>query len=430
MAVITARHKHFRVRSFAILWFVYAGYYLTRKNFAVAKSEIMDTYGLNTAQIGYIGGAFLAMYAIGQFVNGMLGDRVGARVMLSIGMIGSAVTSIFFGFTTSLLFLVLFWGANGFLQASGWSNCVKSMSQWFSQSERGTVMGLWCSCYQIGSVVAGVLAAYVLGHYGWRSAFFVPAVILLVIAAVYIIFHKDSPETVGLDPIEEYDEDKTRRGAEAESHAREIKSEPEESTGEVVRRVLSHPMVWLMGMSYFCLKFVRYSMIFWLPYYLTKKMGYTPEASGYYATLPEIAGFLGALFAGLVSDRLMGSRRAPICTLMFLGLAVAAYFQTHLCLMGILPMVIGLCVINFMIYGPDSIMTGAAAMDFGTRRGAATAAGFINGCGSIGSAIQEPLLGYLGLRFGYDYFFYIFIPLAIIPAILMLTQWNTRPDKS
>ena len=399
---------------------MYAGFYLTRKNYAVSKSVMMDRFGINEAQIGWIGGAYLAAYALGQFANGMLGDKFGARVMLAAGMIGSALMSIWFGFTSSIILMVLIWGTNGYFQSAGWSNCVKSMTQWFSVRERGVVMGFWCTCYQIGSVAAGFIAAWALGKWGLMSCYSVPAVILLVIAVVYILFHKDTPESVGLPAIDEY------HSVQKKTEEKNQKEKTEESSGSVLRQVLSHPMVWFMGLSYFCLKFVRYSLMFWLPLYLTKKLGYEPTASGFLATLPEIAGFLGAIFAGFVSDRLMGARRAPICALMFLGLAIICYFQSHLSVMGVVPMTIGLSIVFFMIYGPDSIMTGAAAMDFGTRKGAATAAGFINGCGSVGAAIQEPLLGFLAVKFGYDYFFYIFIPLAIIPFLLMLTQWNVK----
>ncbi len=420
----TARYRHYRARTFIIMWIVYAGYYFTRKTLAVATPGLMDQYGLNEVHIGWISGAYLGLYALGQFINGILGDKLGARVMLSIGMIGSAMMSIWFGFTTSVFLLVAVWGANGFFQSSGWSNSVKSMAQWFSVKERGTIMGFYCTCYQIGSALATMFAAYVLGHYGLKSTFVLPAVLLLVVAVIFILFQKETPEKAGLPPIDEY------TGENTGSTSGDAVSESEDDDTSVLKQVLSHPIVWLMAASYFCLKFVRYSLLTWLPLYLTKKLGYTPELSGYMSALPELVGFLGTVFAGVVSDKLMGSRRAPICAMMFLGLAIACYLQSFFGVMGPVGMTIGLSLVYFMIFGPDSIMTGAAAMDFGTRKGAATAAGFINGVGSIGAFVQAPLLGYLAHKYGYDYFFLIFIPLSIIPFILMLTQWNVRAKKS
>jgi sugar phosphate permease len=297
------------------------------------------------------------------------------------------------------------------------------MTQWFTIKERGVIMGFWCTCYQIGSVLASWVAAYCLAKWGLRSVMTVPAAMLLVIAVIYIIFHKDSPRSVGLPEIEEYNGGEPEAPATVEEQARTSN----ERSMDVVREVLSYPMVWFMGLSYFCLKFVRYSLLFWLPLYMTKKLGYEPSLSGWLSSIPEIAGFLGGIFAGYVSDKLMGARRAPICAIMFLGLAGACWAQSYLSVMGLVPMMLGMSLVYFMIFGPDTIMTGAAAMDFGSKKGAATAAGFINGLGSIGAAVQEPLLGFLAVKYGYDYFFYLFIPLSIIPFFLMLSQWNAKP---
>ena len=421
---IKAKYGSYRARSFILLWFVYGGFYLTRKNLAVAKSGIMDTYGLSAAQIGWIEGSYLAMYALGQFVNGVLGDRLGARVMLAVGMVASAVMSIIFGFTAGFFMLVLVWGMNGYFQSAGWSSCVKSMAQWFSVHERGVVMGFWSTCYQIGSALATVAATFALSQWGWRHAFTAPALLLLVIAAVYMLFHKDTPEQVGLPPIDEYHKHRDKP-AEPQTAAQAAKAAAL-ADRSVIAQVLSHPMVWLMGLSYFCLKFIRYALLGWLPLYMTRHLGYNPTESGYLAALPEIVGFLGAITAGYVSDRLMQSRRAPVCAIMFLGLALACLVQTQLNGLGTVPMILGASVIFFMIFGPDSIMTGAAAMDLGSRKGAATAAGFINGFGSIGAAVQAPLLGWIADTYGYQYFFIIFVPLAIVPFFLMLTQWNVK----
>lgn len=427
MDTISRKFRHYRMRSFTILWFVYAGYYLTRKNLSVCKTTLIDERGLSAAELGWIEGAFLATYALGQFLNGVLGDRLGPRVMLATGMISSAAMSALFGFAPGFLLLVLIWGLNGYAQASGWTSSVKSMAQWFATRERGVIMGFWCTCYQIGSLLAGVIATYSLGQWGLESAFAAPAIILVVIAAVYLLFHKDTPEKMGLPSAEEhYGDDRGRAAEQTERQQAAQRAQTGQAEPSVIREVLSHPMVWLMGASYFCLKFIRYALLGWLPFYMTRELGFNPIESGYLANLPEIAGFLGAISAGFVSDKLMQSRRAPVCAIMFLGLALACALQTQLNAFGTVPMILGACLIFFMIYGPDSIMTGAAAMDFGSRKGAATAAGLINGFGSIGAAVQAPLLGYLAGIYGTQYFFHIFAPLAVVPFLLMVSQWNVK----
>jgi len=128
-----------RTRVFALTWLSYAAYYLTRKNFSVAKKTIQDQEGVTKAQLTHIDTAYLAAYAGGQFLWGLVADRAGARRVLAAGMLCTAAASVAFGrFSTFAPFLVIF-GLNGIFQATGWSPNVKAMGQ------LPAVMGL-CRC--------------------------------------------------------------------------------------------------------------------------------------------------------------------------------------------------------------------------------------------------------------------------------------------
>ncbi|MBI2082261.1 MAG: MFS transporter [Deltaproteobacteria bacterium] len=415
-----SRYSLWRIRIFAITWIAYAGFYLCRKNLAVVKVSLKEEFGFDNLQLGYIGTAYLATYAIGQFLNGILGDKLGSRITVGIGLVVAAVSNFIFPIGTTAGFMMVLYGFNGYAQATGWPGLVKTMANWFSVHERGVVMGWWGTCYQIGSAAATALAAYLLSLWGWRYSFYVPAAILLGIALLFILLQREQPEDVGLPDIESYhgEVEKEESGETTVTQLRPLSS--------TIRKVLSNSTVWFCGLSYFCLKLIRYSLMFWLPLYMVEKLGYKADQAGYYSIAVEVAGFLGAVFAGYASDKLFGSRRGPICTLMFLGLAISLYAHTHLVLMGNFWNVVGMALIGFMTYGPDSIMTGAAAMDFGTKEGASTAAGFINGMGSIGAALEGILVGYISQAFGWNFLFYIFVGLALIGALLMATRWKTE----
>ncbi len=458
-----ATYQRYRVRAFTLLWLVYGGYYLCR-TYAVTKPALAAEFSFTNTQLGWIDLAYLSLYAIGQFSNGILGDRLGPKVMLGVGMLLSVLMSSMFGLSHGLFYFILFYGLNGYAQSTGWSACVKGMAEWFSTRERGTVMGCWCTCYQVGDFLAKLFATAVLGWLGWRYSFFLPAALLAVIAVVFLLFHRTSPEQVGLPPVEEYHH---RTAAGKAAAVATATRERELDMGAIIRRVLTSPTVWIMALAYFCLKFVRYGFISWMPKYLTDVLNLEGTTAGYLSTIPLLAGFLGAIFAGYISDKYMQARRGPIAALMFFGLAAACLAQNYFVSnnlwwnvtmqgqqsatvtlfwwtvtvskftvvssyfigYGMYWFVLGLCVINFMIYGPDTIMTGAGAMDFGSRRGAATAAGIINGLGSVGAAIQGPLLGWLADTYGWGFFFNLFIVLALLGGALMLTRWHTVPPK-
>ena len=76
--------------AFGLTWLAYATYYLGRKGFSVVKKPLHDTLGVSEAALGRIDTGYLTAYSIGQFVSGYFGDRVGARRLISAGMLCSA----------------------------------------------------------------------------------------------------------------------------------------------------------------------------------------------------------------------------------------------------------------------------------------------------------------------------------------------------
>src|SRR2546421_10277714 len=93
------QYDRWRWQIFAITYLAYAGFYLTRKSFAVAKIEMgkPSGLGLSTEQMGWIDGAYLAAYAAGQFLWGVCGDRYGTRKVVLAGLLGSVVTAVAMG---------------------------------------------------------------------------------------------------------------------------------------------------------------------------------------------------------------------------------------------------------------------------------------------------------------------------------------------
>ena len=87
-----------RAVAFAITWLSYATYYMGRKGFSVAKSAIVDQFGPRALTFYHpskyisvgVETAYLTAYALGQYVSGSLGDRIGARRLVSTGMLVSA----------------------------------------------------------------------------------------------------------------------------------------------------------------------------------------------------------------------------------------------------------------------------------------------------------------------------------------------------
>ncbi len=370
-------NSSWRWRVFAATWLSYAGYYFCRKPFSIVKGSLGEELGIDATSLGMIGTAYLLAYTVGQFIAGAAGNRWGPRILLLIGMGVSIGTAIGFGFSNSVAMFALLMVLNGLGQAAGWSNNVGAMAAWFGREERGRVMGLWATCYQVGGVAANTLAAFVLGAYGWRYSFFAGAAVLVAVWIFFAFNQRDSPKDVGLPELPEPVPGPGDNGEGGWSWL----------TGPVLTNML------MVGAFYFFVKFIRYAIWSWAPYFLDLNFGLEGDDAGYFSTTFDVAGIAGVLAAGWLSDKVFKSRRAIVSLIFMVGMAAScvALFVGGQASQVIFAVLLGF--VGFTLYGPDALMTGAGAMDIGSKRGATFVAGVINGMGSIGSVVQELVIG-------------------------------------
>ncbi|NOS72732.1 MAG: MFS transporter [Verrucomicrobia bacterium] len=421
-------YERWRWQIFSITWLAYAGFYLTRKSFSVAKNELkkVDVMGLTKGDMAWIEGANSVAYAMGQFLCGSLGDKFGTRKIILIGMLASVTTALAMGFANSVLMMGVLFGIQGLCQSSGWSPLAKNLGEFFSQRERGTIMGFWCTNYALGGFIASTLAGVAAQKFGWRFAFFVPAGGLLIIWVLFLLFQRNRPEDVGLPPIEQYHAE-----PEAVLDARETPAEEPEGSWKVVGEVMRNKMVWLLALVYFLVKPTRYLILTWSPVYINELLGTGTASSGFLGSMFDLAGPVGTLAGGIISDRLFKSKRMPVCVIALFCTALAMVTFRYLP-HSRLAVGVGMFVIGFLVFIPDSLVSGAATIDFGTKKGASTASGLVNGCGSIGQIFGVTLPGWAGqlVGQGHDIWNPIFLWLGValaLAGLLLMPQWNRLP---
>ncbi len=416
MKLLSNTSTVWRFRIFAVTWLGYFGFYFCRKNLSVANVTMQQEYGFDNNDYALMVGVYSLTYMIGQYLNGYLSDKYGPRIIVGVGMILSIIANLFFGIFGTIGVLTMLAGLNGIGQSTGWSGLVKNMSTWFRKEERGVVMSWWSTCYVVGGFLGTLFATYWLTNQdfwpemGLSRAFWMPALVLGVIAAAYILFTRNNPQDkVALDDNSS------------------LNDKEEESV--TIKDLLSNSALWTAAIMYFFIKFTRYTYLFWLPTYLVQALGYSSEEAGYTSSIYEFVGFSGVIFAGYLSDKVFKTQRFPVGALMLFGLTVAFALQPILTGMGTIPTMVAIGLIGFMTYGPDSLMSGAAAMDIGSENGAAKAAGFINGVGSIGQLLSPFIVAFVSDQFGWEMLFKIFIVTSLFSALLLTTKWNFGKKK-
>jgi len=383
---------------FVLTWTAYAAYYFGRKGFPVVKSTLQDRFGLSVGMLGWIDTGYLAAYAVGQFLSGVVGDRIGSRKLIGLGMLGVAAACAAFGAASAAWLFLVFYIINGLFQSTGWPGTVKAMGAWFTPKERGTVMGLWSTCYQAGGLLATAAATYLFARYGWREAFGGPAIVIAIVGIVNLLFLPERRGTTG-------------------------STEPTstDATPIATNNVLHSPVLWSLSTSYFCLKLIRYSILFWLPYYLNKVLGYSKAQAGYQSVSFEVGGIVGSVVIGYISDRYFPGRRRYVASVMVAALAAALLLYTRLAPISVMLNFFGMALVGFCLFGPDTLISGAAAQDIGGKHDVAKAAGFINGFGSTGAVFQGLVTsGMSSSRFGWNGLFYLFVALSLVSSVALL----------
>jgi OPA family sugar phosphate sensor protein UhpC-like MFS transporter len=142
-----------------------------------------------------------------------------------------------------------------------------------------------------------------------------------------------------------------------------------------------------------------------------------------------IGGMLGVIATGYFSDKVFGARRAPVAILSLLAVAGIMFI-------GLYPidnypvMVLFFFLVGAFLFGPDSLISATASVDFGTKRGAGTATGFVNGIGSIGGILGGYLPGRITTGDNWTPLFVVMLVGLVTSALLLAPLWRTKPRTS
>ena len=155
--------------------FCYLFFYTGRHSFGFAIPGIEEELGISKTTLGWVSAALLWSYAVGQSINGNLGDKFGGRRMMSVGALLSCTLNWVVSFGTNLTSLIVPWAANGYAQSMGWAPGSRVLSNWWGHSERGKVYGFYVFAAGMGSVLAFATSTLILeAGLDWRWIFRLP----------------------------------------------------------------------------------------------------------------------------------------------------------------------------------------------------------------------------------------------------------------
>ncbi|MCY7769369.1 glycerol-3-phosphate transporter [Bacillus haynesii] len=427
---IDSEYKKFRLQVFLGIFIGYAAYYLIRKNFSLAMPYLIEE-GFSKSALGFALSALSISYGLSKFVMATISDRSNPRMFLPAGLILSAVISLLMGFvpfftsSIAIMFIMLF--LNGWFQGMGWPPSGRVLVHWFSVSERGNKTAIWNVAHNVGGglmapiAVAGVaIFSGITGSAtGYEGVFILPALVAIAVAVVSYWLIRDTPQSVGLPPIEEYRNDyssKSKKTFETELSTKEI----------LFKYVLNNKWVWAIALANIFVYFVRYGVLDWAPTYLSEEKGFDMNKSSVAYFLYEWAGIPGTLLCGWISDKWFKGRRGPAGFVFMVGVLIAVLVYWFNPAGNPMIDMASLIAIGFLIYGPVMLI-GLQALDFVPKKAAGTAAGLTGLFGYLGGTLTaNALMGVIVDASGWNAGFTLLTASCAIAALIFAMTWNVR----
>ncbi len=366
--------------------FCYLFYYTGRQTFGFAIPGIQEELGLSKVTLGWISAAMLWTYALGQTVNGNLGDRFGGRCLMSLGAILSCILNWIVSIGTNWAGLGFPWAANGYAQSMGWAPGSRVLSNWWPHRNRGKVYGAYVFAAGMASVLAFATSTLILElDLGWRWIFRLPVLLLLLGGVSYYFLARDRPEDMGFSSLRSDKDGETPNHSHPNAEVGAV-----ESSWDRYRYVLSNRAFLIASVSIGFQNLARYGLLIWVPVHFLGEDWKNSETRWVSIALP-IGMALGAMTNGWLSDRFFRSNRSRVIGL-FMLLAAGCSLIMFLLPQDHVLSVPMLFLTGFFAYGPQSAFWALCPDLLGKER-AGTGTGIMNTFAYAFAGLGEPLIG-------------------------------------
>ena len=414
----------------------YALFYFVRKNFAFAMPALGEEYGITNTSFGIILSLVGIIYGLSKFVNGIIADRTVARWHLAIGLAACSVFNLLFGWSDKLSFwitgqtggaefvstMVIIMATllilNNIFQGCGFPPCNHLLAWWVPPKELATKAAIWNTSHSIGAALAAVFCGYIIARTGnWRYCFFAPAAIGFVGVAFTVLTLRDTPSSVGLPDLPntktELDDNDT----------------PAAFRAFVRKKVFLNPIIWLLAITDLFVYIVRFAVLDWGPTFLQQRdEPISPALAGWIIGIFEIAGLVGMLLAGWISDKFFNSKSHRVCAVEML-LTAACLLALHLVRNTASPVLILilLALAGFFLYGPQALI-GVTACKHATKKAASSALGIIGIMSYVSVIFTGAGLGWYSDHFGWDSLYLLMALVSVIGFVVFASLWNIHDD--
>lgn len=366
----------------------YSFYYLGRLNWGVCIPWIIKDMGFTKLQCGEVATALLWSYAIGTFLSGRVGDRLGPRIMQTFGGIGSTILNILTALQSGITGIFFTISLNGFVQGQVYAPTNMLITQWYPKARRGFATGIFGTSMGIASLVVWIITGFTVAHYGWRAAFIWPLIIFVLPTTIALrFFVKNKPEDAGFPAYKEKDQ-------------KSISAEAEALSEEAIRGVKAW-IILFKNWKFVCICIAslfgyigRYGLLTWITLFYAETAGIKLKEVPIMTFALPFGMMFGPVTAGWLSDKFFKARRFQMTCAYFVGAIIVLFLMAFIPIktMGLPIAIILLILAGMLTLGVVGVLF-TLGCDYGGRKMAGTAVGTLNFFNYFGAGVQGVLIG-------------------------------------
>lgn len=448
------QYKKLRFQAFVAATLGYSLYYVCRTSLNVMKQPIIDSGVLDATQLGVIGACLYWTYAVGKFVNGFLADYCNIKKFMATGLVISAFANFMMGvlgiwegtagIASSAMFVMfaIMWTINGWSQSMGSPPAIISLSRWYPLNIRGTYYGFFSASHNFGEGLAFIFVSLLVSAAGWQWGFFGASIAGAIGITLIALWLHDTPESKGLSPVEVLAGEKTQEQLDEEAALKASKAaDAALETKRIQKAVLRNPGVWILALSSAFMYMSRYAINEWGMFFLQKTKGFELLEASSIIAVNTIAGILGTVCAGWISDTVFkGDRKWPALAagIMEAVALVLFLYGGDGWFVNILAMVLFGISIGVLI----CFVGGLMAVDLVPRKATGSALGIvglasyaaaglmniISGWLIDGQALRDEVTGEI-LQYDFTYVSIFWVGAAVISFLLPILNWGRKQQE-
>jgi len=389
--------------------------YMDRQVLAILKPTLMRPIaehgiGLTDAGYGHIGAAFMIAYAIGLLAAGRFVDKVGTRVGYMVIMAVWSLSAMGHALANTVLEFGIARFSLGLGESGNFPAAIKTVAEWFPQSERSLATGIFNSGANIGAVLAPLIVPWVTIRYGWHVAFLATG----TFSAMWIVYWFSKYRKPAQHP--------TLTGAELRHIYREAAEQMGPSTPWI--RLLGIRQTWAFAIPKFLTDPIWWFLLFYLPSYFSDKFHLDLSHLGLPLIIVYSASTVGSIGGGWLPAffRPLGvsATNARLAAMLFCAcLVVPIFMLNYLHSEWVAISLLSLATAAHQGWSANLFTT---ASDMFPRTAVGSVTGIGGMAGAVGGALMVNYAGYiLQLTHSYETLFAIAASAYLVALLILIT---------